>query len=82
MCKALPARQSRGKWCLNCPLTIPLRPAKSDIKHIFCTCVKVREAWRYMRGLVDRHQPELRGEENKKLIRFLFPRDRMDSEVV
>ena len=51
--------------CLDCPWTIPPRPAKHNIEHIFCTCVKVRDAWRYIRGLVDRHQPELQARGRK-----------------
>ena len=58
--------------CLGCPTPIPLRLAKQNIEHIFCTCVKVR---RYVRGLVDRHQPKQQGEDDG----FLFPRDRMDT---
>ena len=41
----------------------------------------MREAWLYVRGLVVRHQPELQGEEDRSLVRFLFPRDWMDGEV-
>ena len=67
--------------CLDCPRTIPLRPARQNIKHIFRTCVKVRDAWRYVRGLVDCHQPKLQGEEDGRLVRFLFLRDRMDKEI-
>ena len=42
----------------------------------------MKGAWQYARGLMDRHQPELRAGKNKRLVRFLFPRDRMDSEVL
>ena len=42
----------------------------------------MREAWLYLRELVVRHQPELQGEEDQSIVRFLFPRDRMDEEVL
>ena len=36
-----------------------------------------------MTELIDHHQPELQAEEDRRVVRFLFPRDnRMDSEVV
>ena len=35
-----------------------------------------------MRELINRHQPKLQAEEDRRLVSFLFPRDRMDSEVV
>ena len=47
------------KCCLDCPRTIPLRPPKSDLEHL--ACVKVRDAWQFVRGLVNRHQPNSRG---------------------
>ena len=41
----------------------------------------VREAWLYIRELAVRHQPELQGEEDQSIVRFLFLRDRIDKEV-
>ena len=35
-----------------------------------------------MRELMVCHQPELQGKEDRQLIRFLFPKNSMDSEVV
>ena len=56
--------------------------ARCDPEHLFCSCVLVREAWLYVRPLVTRHRPDLQGEEDCWMIRFLFPKDLMDSKVV
>ena len=61
---------------------MPMQPPRSNVEHLLCTCVLVREAWLYVRGLVVCHQPELQGEEDSRLVRFLFPRDQMDGEVL
>ena len=63
-------------------MVVPLQPPRSTQEHLFCTCVLVTEAWLYVRELVVRHQPELQGEEDRSIVRFLFPRDRMDEEVL
>jgi hypothetical protein len=63
-------------WCLVCPGLV------SDVEHIYCSCSLVRTAWLYVRALVYQHQPELRGVEDKVLVRFLFPRNSSDKEVV
>jgi hypothetical protein len=42
--------------------------------------VLVREAWTLIKEIAARHQPELRGEEDQSILRFLFPRDRKDEE--
>ena len=57
---------------------------RPDRKRMFCSCVKVREAWQYMRELVscDLSPTGPQGEEDWRLICFLFPRDRIGSEVV
>ena len=68
-------------WCQACPTVIPLLPPRSTQEHMFCSCVLVSEAWTHIKEIAARHQPELRGEEDKSIIRFLFPRDRMDEEV-
>ena len=68
-------------WCQVCPTVIPLLPPRSTQEHMFCSCVLVSEAWTLIKEIAARHQPELRGEEDKSIIRFLFPRDRMDEEV-
>ena len=56
-------------------------PPAATQEHMFCSCVLVNEAWTLIKEIAARHQPELRGEEDKSIIRFLFPRDRMDEEV-
>ena len=56
-------------------------PPAAAQEHIFCSCVLVSEAWTLIKEIAARHQPELRGEEDKSIIRFLFPRDGMDEEV-
>ena len=66
-------------WCQVCPRVVSLQLPRSTLDHLFC--VLVREAWLYIRDLVVRNQPELQGEEDCSLVRFLFPRDRMDGEV-
>ena len=68
-------------WCQVCPTVIPLLQPRSTQEHMFCSCVLVSEAWTLIKEIAARHQPELRGEEDKSIIRFLFPRDRMDEEV-
>ena len=69
-------------WCQTCPRTVPLQPPTSDLEHIYCSCTQVRTAWLYVRALIYRHQPELRGVEDGMLIRFLFSRESSDQEVV
>jgi hypothetical protein len=69
-------------WCMVCPRTVPLRPPVSDLEHIYCSCFRVRAAWLYVRALVFLHQPELRSCEDSILVRFLFPQENMDREVV
>ena len=69
-------------WCQVCPWVVPLQPPDADLEHIYCSCTLVRTAWLYVRTLVYRHQPELRGVEDKLLVRFLFSRESSDPEVV
>ena len=69
-------------WCMVCPRKVPLRPPVSDLEHIYCSCSRVRAAWLYVRALVFRHQPELRGRGDRTLVRFMFPRESKDQEVV
>ena len=47
------------------------------ITYIVCECDAPECLW-----VVTRQQPDLQGEEDCLLIRFMFPRDLMDSEVV
>ena len=64
-----------------CPTVVPLLLPRSTQEHLFCSCMLVREAWTHIREIAVRHQPELQGEEDRSIIRFLLPRDRMDEEV-
>ena len=68
-------------WCQVCPTVVHLLPPRSNQEHLFCSCVLVREALLYIRELAVCHQPELQGEEERSIVRFLFLRDRMDEEV-
>ena len=69
-------------WCQVCPRTIPLQPPKSDLEHIYCSCVMGRASWIYTKYLVLQHQPELRGSSDSDLVRYRFPRGNLDAEVV
>ena len=64
-----------------CPTVAPLPPPRSTQEHMFCSCVLVREAWTLIKEIAAGHQPELRGEEDRNIVRFLFSKDRMDEEV-
>ena len=52
--------------------------AQERPEHMFFCCIQVREAWQYVREIMVCHQPELQVKEDRPLIRFLFPRNRMD----
>ena len=69
-------------WCQLCPRMIPLQPAVSDLEHIFCSCVMVKEAWQYVRDLVFQHQQDRQGNSDTNLVRFLFLGGNLDAEVV
>ena len=64
-----------------CPTVVPLLPPRSTQEHLFCSIMLVREAWTHIREIAVRHQPELQGEEERSIVRLLFPRDRMTEEV-
>ena len=68
-------------WCQVCPTVIHLLPPRSTQEHMFCSSVLVGEAWTLIREIAACHQPELRGEEDRSIVRFLFSRDQMDKEV-
>ena len=75
-------RRVSDPWCSVCPRQVPLRPAVSDMQHIYCNCILVRASWLYVRALVCRHQAELREVEDSLLVHFLFSKESMDREVV
>ena len=69
-------------WCQVCPWTVPLQPPKSDLEHIYCSCVMVRAAWLYTRSLLYQHQPQLRGSRDSDLVSYRFPQGNLDAEAV